>query len=142
MNALETAVETWFTNLFRTHRALKGKEFRHSDDNSEAEPNVITLEAKQGKDLLEGPKGPNGELRSEVAVTASYRSTAKSTRGENDLVADAIQACIRTANTRAVKAPVGFFLMILNEGITGDRDHTKSTRTRTLTIPVEAGLLN
>jgi hypothetical protein len=142
-NSIEKLCEEYFIQLFRTHSSLKGKEFRRSDSQEVAEPNVITIEAKQGEDLLDGPQGPNGEKRCKVEVTARYRSTTTGPSG-NDLVAEGMQTCIRTASTRptSVQQTPGFWLMILNEDIRGARSHTKSTRQREITIPCEAGLIS
>ncbi len=143
MNSLEKLVERYFVELFRTHRMLKSKKYRHSDSQEEAEPNVITLEAKQGEDLLDGWRGPNGECRCKVEVTCRYRATGATDSPENDRVAAAMQTCIRTAGTRptSIQKLSGFFLLIINEEIKGDRSHTKSSRQREMTIPCEAGLI-
>jgi hypothetical protein len=141
-NSLEQICETYFIELFQTHPVLRKKHFTHSDSQQDAKSNVITIEAKQGEDLLEGPRGPHGESRSKVEVTARYRSTSP-TPHDNDLVADAMQTCVRTAFNRVTSAQrnPGFYLLIRNEQMSGNRDHTKSTRSRELTIPCEAGLL-
>lgn len=142
MNGLEKTVATYFIDLFSTARELKGKKIVHSDHDGKADADSIIVEAKQGEDLLEGPRGPNKQLRSKVEVTINYRSDSKNV-AEKDLVGDAIQKSIREAGSRKTKTQgkAGFYLEIINESITSGKSHTKSMRTQEITIPCEAGLL-
>lgn len=141
--SLETHLESYFIELFQTHSMLKGKQFRHSDSNDQLPPKVITVHAERGEDLLEGPRGPRGEFRSKVEVTVRYQATGATGPKENDAIGAAMNTCIRTASDRQTKTQNmrGFYLMIINEGITAKRNHTDNTRVRELTIPCEAGLI-
>lgn len=140
-NSLEIAVESYFLELLRTSPQLKGKHFRHSDESREAETNCIIAEAVQGEDLIGGPKGPTGQLRSSVEVKIDYRSPSSATPKQNDIVIHAIMDRIKTAGASVTSAQKAFGrLDIFTEKITGDRSHTKNLRKRTITVPVEAGL--
>lgn len=142
--SLEFHIESYFIELFKTHSMLKGKQYRHSDSQEEAEPNVITVHAERGEDLLEGSRGPSGECRSKVEVTVRYRATGATDSKENDAVADAMNECIRTARTRQTHTQNlhGFYMLIITEEISSNRDHTKSTHSREITVPCEAGMID
>lgn len=141
-NSLERLVETYMVELFRTHPSLKGKDFRHSDSDSAAKPNVIIIEAKQGEDLLEGDQGQHGEVSSKIEVTVTYFSTSAKA-DTNDMVVQAINKSIRTAGQRKTKTQntPGFLLRILNEEISSARSHGTNSRQREVMVPCLAGLI-
>jgi hypothetical protein len=137
-NSLETACENYFKELLRAHRALKGITLRNSDSAQAAEVNCLVVQAVQGEDLLEGPRGLDGQKRCAVEVMIEYRSTGDPQR--NDIVRSAVPEAIKNAGNVRTKAQKQFGqILILDEDMTSDRDTTKSLRTTTWKVPIEAG---
>jgi hypothetical protein len=125
---LEHAVESFFLELYRAHPALKGKKLRHFDEDRPAETDCIVVEATQGNHRQDGPKGYD------VEVTATYRSPAKVTPQQSNLVAGAMSDAVFQARPRMPLPSQSLFhpngVLMLMDDLTGSRDNTKSLRRR------------
>src|ERR1043166_8517829 len=139
-DALESAVEDYFLELFRAQPGLKGKNFSVDDSDLAADSKGIVIDAQRGEDLLDGPRGPNGQLRSSVLVTIGFRDTS-TRRRERNLTSNAIIDAIKNAGSTPTTAQRKFGRFdIFNERITTDHSHTDNLRIREIKVPVEAGL--
>lgn len=138
-DSLEVAVENYFIELLRASAALKGKTIRNGDSQQDAKANCIIIEATKGEDLLEGPRGPGGELRSNVEAMITYRTNAGPR--ENDVTRDGILNAIKAAGSTPTKAQRDFGrLDIFLENMTSERTNSGKIRVHTLKIPLEVGM--
>lgn len=135
-NSLEFAVEDYFIQLFASDARLVGKPVKHFDEDEKALTDCIVIEATQGEEQLEGPRG------NAVDVTCTFRSSGG--KIASDVIIDGMRERITSATSGLTEAEELFanpgILQIYPERITGDRSLGKTLRKRSITIPVVAKL--
>jgi hypothetical protein len=139
-NSLEFAVETYFVELFRTDKKLKGKKIVHSDYDGPAESDAVVVEAIQGDPPLIDVTGRDVAGHN-LNVRCEYKGNSKADFAQNDMIASAMSQSVMAANDRKTTAQDQFaILLLLNEQMSSERPDTRNTRIWVLKLPIIAKL--
>lgn len=138
-NSLEYAAEEYFIDLYRQHPVFKGRAIVHFDEDRAAQTNCVVVEATQGTHHTAEGTARDSRVYPvlldwqgnhtdgwEIAVEVKYRSGAKSTVAQRNLIKDALTNAITQAVPRQTQAEEDFAYLFIGDTMAGDREDTHS----------------